>query len=134
MALGKLLVPGRPIDLDMSRTRACCACSGCGWGLFGHFFLSYHFSCLSPSLWETARYRLKYCLKGPFSPKQPTNRSIHKNLRRQRFLKTFLMILIMKIMFVVIAYLLESRYVLRHVPEINLKVYEYTAMIFCHFL
>ena len=24
-------------------------------------------------LWETARYRLKYCLKGLFNPKQPTN-------------------------------------------------------------
>ena len=24
-------------------------------------------------LWETARYRLKYCLKGPLNPKQPTN-------------------------------------------------------------
>ena len=38
-------------------------------GLFGHFF-----SCLSllffssPSLCKTARYRLKYCLKGPLSP------------------------------------------------------------------
>ena len=31
----------------------------------------YHFSFLSPSLWEAARYRLKYCLKGPLSPKQP---------------------------------------------------------------
>ena len=29
---------------------------------------------LSPSLFETARYRLKYCLKGPLNPKQPTNR------------------------------------------------------------
>ena len=28
------------------------------------FFLLYFFSSLSPSLWETARYRLKYCLKG----------------------------------------------------------------------
>ena len=37
------------------------------------FSLVYHFSFLSPSLWETARYRLKYCLKGPLSPKQPTN-------------------------------------------------------------
>ena len=27
------------------------------------------FSSLSPSLWETARYRLKYCLKGPLNPK-----------------------------------------------------------------
>ena len=33
------------------------------------------FSPLSPSLWETARYRLKYCLKGPLNPKQPTNQS-----------------------------------------------------------
>ena len=28
---------------------------------------------LSPSLWDTARYRLKYCLKGPLNPNQPTN-------------------------------------------------------------
>ena len=37
------------------------------------FSLDYHFSFLSPSLWGTARYRLKYCLKGPLSPKHPTN-------------------------------------------------------------
>ena len=36
--LGKLPVPGRPKYLDYSRARAYCACSGCGWGLFGHFF------------------------------------------------------------------------------------------------
>ena len=42
--LGKLSVPGRPTSLDDSRTRACCACSRCGWGLFGHFFLSSIFS------------------------------------------------------------------------------------------
>ena len=71
--LGKLPVPGRPTDLDYSRARAYCTCSRCGWGLFGHFFLSSITSVLSPSLWETARYRLKYCLKGPLSPKQPTN-------------------------------------------------------------
>ena len=29
-------------------------------GLFGHFILLYPFSPLSPALWETARYRLKY--------------------------------------------------------------------------
>ena len=39
MVLGKLPVPGRPTNLDHSRARAYCACSGCGWGLFGHFFL-----------------------------------------------------------------------------------------------
>ena len=44
--LGKLLVLGRPTNLDYSRARACCACSRCGWGLFGHFFshLSFHSS------------------------------------------------------------------------------------------
>ena len=47
---------------------------GAGRGVFGHFF-SHLFSFLSPSLWETARYRLKYCLKGPLNPKQPTNQS-----------------------------------------------------------
>ena len=46
MVLCKLLVPGRPTNLDYSRARAYCACSGCGWGLFGHFFtrLSFLFS------------------------------------------------------------------------------------------
>ena len=46
---------------------------GAGGGCLDIFSLVYHFSFLSPSLWETARYRLKYCLKGPLSPKQPTN-------------------------------------------------------------
>ena len=46
---------------------------GAGGGYLDIFSLIYHFSFLSPSLWETARYRLKYCLKGPLSPKQPTN-------------------------------------------------------------
>ena len=73
MALGKLPVPGRPTNLEYSRARAYCAYSRCGWGLFGHFSLICHFSLLSPSLWETARYRLKYCLKGPLNPKQPTS-------------------------------------------------------------
>ena len=49
---------------------------GPGWGCFDIFSLVYHFSFLSPSLWETARYRLKYSLKGPLSPKQPTNQPI----------------------------------------------------------
>ena len=46
---------------------------GAAGGCLDIFSLTYHFSFLSPSLWETARYRLKYCLKGPLSPKQPTN-------------------------------------------------------------
>ena len=44
-----------------------------GGGCLDIFTLVYHFSFLSPTLRETARYRLKYCLKGPLSPKQPTN-------------------------------------------------------------
>ena len=46
MVLGKLPVPGRPANLDYSRARAYWACSGCGRGLFGHFFsrLSFLFS------------------------------------------------------------------------------------------
>ena len=45
MVLSKPPVPGRPTYLDKSRARAYCACSRCGWGLFGHFFcLSFLFS------------------------------------------------------------------------------------------
>ena len=54
MVLGKLPVPGRR----------------CGLGVVWTFLLS---SILSLSLWETARYRLKYCLKGPLGPKQPAS-------------------------------------------------------------
>ena len=42
--LGKLLVPGRPTNLDYSRAGAYCANSRCWWGLFGHF--SSHLSLL----------------------------------------------------------------------------------------
>ena len=38
-----------------------------------YFSLVYRSSLLSPSVWETARYTLKYCLKGPLSPKEATN-------------------------------------------------------------
>ena len=38
MVLDKLPVPGRPTNLDDSGARAYCACSRCGWELFGHFF------------------------------------------------------------------------------------------------
>ena len=71
MVLSKLSVPGRPTTLDKCRARAYCTCSRCGWGLFGHFYSPLSFSSLSPSLWETVRYRLKYCLKGLLNPKQP---------------------------------------------------------------
>ena len=66
---------GRVVRRCLARARAQCACSSCGWGRLDNFSLVYHFSLLSPPLWETARYSLKYCLKGPLSPNnQPINR------------------------------------------------------------
>ena len=73
MVLGKLPVPGRPTILITVGQGPIALAVGAGGGGLDIFTLIYHFSFLSPSLWETARYRLKYCLKGPLSPKQPTN-------------------------------------------------------------
>ena len=47
-------------------------------GSFGQFSLIYHLFFLSPSLRETTRYRLKYCLKGPLSLTQPTSQPTNK--------------------------------------------------------
>ena len=73
MVLGKLPVPGRPTILITVGQGPIALAVGAGGGCFDIFTLIYPFSSLSPSLWETARYRLKYCLKGPLNPKQPTN-------------------------------------------------------------
>ena len=73
MVLGKLPVPGRPtIWISIGQGPTALAV-GAGGSCFDIFTLIYPFSPLFPSLWETARYRLKYCLKGPFNQKQPTN-------------------------------------------------------------
>ena len=40
--LGKLPVPGRPTNLDFSRTRAYCACGGAGKGCLDIFSVIYH--------------------------------------------------------------------------------------------
>ena len=50
---------------------------GVGGGCLDIISLVYHFSPLSPSLWETARYRLKYCLKGPLNPKTTNRYQLH---------------------------------------------------------
>ena len=78
MVLGKLAVPERPIilitvghgllRLQLERV-----------GMVWTFLLSSILSALSPSLWETARYRLKYCLKGPLNPQKPTNQPSYHN-------------------------------------------------------
>ena len=72
MVLGKLPVPGRPtIWISVGQGPTALAV-GAGVGCLDILLSSILFSPLSPSLWETARYRLKYCLKGPLNPK-PTN-------------------------------------------------------------
>ena len=76
MVLGKLPVPGRPTISMIVGQGPIALAVGAGGGLFGHFFLVYPFSPLSPFLWETARYRLKYCLKGPLNPKQSINQFV----------------------------------------------------------
>ena len=73
MVLGKLPVPGRPTIWITVGQGPTALAVGAGGGCLDIFTLIYPFSTLSPSLWETARYRLKYCLKGPLNPKQPTN-------------------------------------------------------------
>ena len=75
MVLGKLPVPGRPTIWMIVGQGPIALAVGAGGGCLDIFTLIYPFSPLSPSLWETARYRLKYCLKGPLNAKQPTNQS-----------------------------------------------------------
>ena len=73
MVLGKLSVPGRPTLWIIVGQLPTAFAVGAGGGCLDIFSLVYHFSFLTPSLWKTVRYRLKYCLKGPLSPNQPTN-------------------------------------------------------------
>ena len=78
MVLGKLPVSGRPTIWITVGQGPTALAVGAGGGCLDIFTLIYPFSHLSPSLWETARYRLKYCLKGPLNPKQPTNQPTRK--------------------------------------------------------
>ena len=69
MVLGKLPVPGRPTVLMLVGQGPAALAVGAGGGCLDIFTLIYSFFPLSPCLWETARYRLKYCLKGPLNQK-----------------------------------------------------------------
>ena len=73
MVLGKLPVSGRPTVWITVGQGPTALALGAGGGCLDISTLLYPFFPFSPSLWETARYRLKYCLKGPLNPKQPTN-------------------------------------------------------------
>ena len=71
--LGKLPVPERPTIWITGGQGPNALAVGAGGGCSDIFSLIFPFFPLSPSLWGTAWYRLKYCLKGPLNPK-PTNR------------------------------------------------------------
>ena len=73
MVLSKLPVPGRPTIWITIGQGPTALTLGAGGGCLDIFSLIYPFYTLSPSLW--ARYRLKYCLKGPLNPKQQSNQS-----------------------------------------------------------
>ena len=68
MVLGTLPVPGRPTIVIKVGQGPIALAVGAG-GVVWTFLRSFIISPLSPSLWETARYRLKYCLKGLLNPK-----------------------------------------------------------------
>ena len=65
--LGKLPVPGRPTILNTVGQGPSALAVGAGGGCLDIFTLIYPFSSPSPSL--------KYCLKGPLNPKQPTKQT-----------------------------------------------------------
>ena len=85
MMLGKLPVLGRPTIWITVGQGSSALVVGAGGGCLDIFTLIYPFFPLSPSLWEMARYRLKYCLKGPLNPK-PTNQPTRKKLMLKIFL------------------------------------------------
>ena len=78
MVLGKPPVLGHPTILIIAGQGPIALAVGAGGGLFGPFYSPVSFLSSFSPLWETARYRLKCCLKGPLNPKQPTNHQIQK--------------------------------------------------------
>ena len=80
MALGNLPVPGRPTIWIVVGQGSTALAAGAGVGCLDIFTLIYPFSPLFSSLWETARYRRKYCHKGPLNQNQPTNQSLSPKL------------------------------------------------------
>ena len=79
MVLGKLPGPGHPTVWIVVGQGPVALAVGAGGDCLDIFTLFYLFSPLSFSLWETARCRLKYCLKGPLNPKS-TNQLLREDL------------------------------------------------------
>ena len=76
MVLGKLPVPWRPTIWVIVGQRPTGLAVGADGVFLDIFTLVYPFFPLSPSLWETDRYRLKYCFKR--AVKLKTNQSINQ--------------------------------------------------------
>ena len=75
MVLGKLPVPGRPAVWIRVGQGPTAPAVGAGGGCLDIFTLIYHFSPLSPSLWETARYTVEILSQRAVKPitiNQPT--------------------------------------------------------------
>ena len=70
MVLGKLPVPGRLTIWTIVGQGPIVLAVGAVGAVLDIFTLLYPISPLSSSLWETARYKLKYCLSRPLNPKQ----------------------------------------------------------------
>ena len=83
MVLGKLPVSRRPTIWMTVGQGLIVLAVGASRGCLDIFSLVYPLS-LSPSLLETARHRLKYCLKGPFNQKQPTSQPYWTQLHLSR--------------------------------------------------
>ena len=69
MVLDKLPGPGRATCWIRVGQGPTALAVGAGGGCLAFLTLIYPFSFLSPSLWETTRYRLQFCLKGSLSSK-----------------------------------------------------------------
>ena len=96
MVLGKLSVTGRPTIWITVRLGPIALAVGAGGSCLDCFTLIYPFflPLFSPSPWEAARYRLKYCLKSPLN---------RKPLNKQRFdLHFYLFSIIMNLLIIII--------------------------------
>ena len=85
MVMGKLPVQGRPtiwITVGQGPT----ALAGGAGGVVWTFLLSFILSLLFLPLWETARFRLKYCLKGPLNQKKTKKKKTTLSLPSQKIL------------------------------------------------
>ena len=76
MVLGKLPVRGVQLIWIRVGQGPTALAVGAGGDCLDIFFSRLSILSFFPSLWETARYRLKYCLKEALYTKQPTNQPV----------------------------------------------------------